>query len=268
MENEISPSYLKQIQKYPLLNQQEERELATKISQGDKNSLTKLINSNLRLVVSIASKFIGKKMPVMDLVQEGNIGLMIAAQKFRKSFNTKFSTYAYPWILQYILRYINSHSQMISLPIRREELKKSVKSAQNILFQKNGRVPQSEEIALFMGIEKSKVDDILLNSYTVSSFDSCESENGENLSLADFIADSAMTPEEKIIFDDERNEILKKMNCLKENEKKVLWYRFNFDGDIKIPTLREVSGLIGVSPEAIRQTEIRALKHLKFAVSQ
>lgn len=268
MESEISLAYLKQIQKYPLLNQEEEWELATKISSGDKNALTKLVNCNLRLVVSIASKFMGKKLPIMDLIQEGSIGLMMAAQKFRKNFNTKFSTYAYPWILQYMLRYINSHTKMISLPTRREALKKSVKNAQNILFQRNGRIPQNEEIALFMGIEKSKVDDILLNSYIVSSFDSCENENADNLSLVDFIADSSMTPEEKMIFDDERNEIRKKLDYLKENEKKVLWYRFNFDENIKVPTLRDVSILIGVSPEAVRQTEMRALKHLKLAVSQ
>ena len=268
MENEISAAYINQIQKYPLLNQQEEAELAQRISSGDKNALTRLVNCNLRLVVSIASKFMGKKISVMDLIQEGNMGLMMAAKKFKASFNTKFSTYCYPWILQYMLRFVNTHSEMISMPSRREDLKRAIFNAKNLLFQKNGRMPQSEEIALFMGIEKSRVDDILCNSYTVSSLDYAENSEGENLSPAALVADTAMTPEERVIFEDEKNEVRKMMDKLKKNEKTVLWHRFNFDCDTKGKTLREISTLIGVSPEAVRQTEMRALKHLKMVSSE
>ena len=268
MKTEIDASYLRQIQKYPLLSAEEECELSKRIEKGDTNALNALVNSNLRLVVSIACRFRCTNMNIMDLVQEGNMGLMVAAEKFSWSFKTRFSTYAYPWIAQYMLRYANNRTSFISLPHRKEELIRKIQNAQAYLFQQYGKEAGAEEIALYLGLSEEKVRKTMAFSYTVASLDA-ETSTGETSSpIGELIPDSKYSPEEILLRDEQKREIFGMLNKLPGNERLVIWYRFNFENDLHTKTLREVSKIIGVSPEAVRQTEMRAVKHLKAAVAK
>lgn len=266
MEKDVVRSYLNSIKNYKLLSAAEEVELAEKIHNGDKAALQKLINSNLRLVVSLAKKMQVGPSLIMDIIQEGNMGLMVAAEKFSTEFNTRFSTYAYPWIAQFMMRYINSRVSMIALPNRKEMFLRKIQKVQNFFYQQNGREATIPEIALLTGLEEEKVEEYLQYSYTVASLDVEVSDEGNSASFGDLIPDMTYSPEELYIREESRQSVKSLLDSLPGKEKTVLWHRFNFDGEMSAKTLREVSKIVGVSPEAVRQTEIRAVKHLKSAV--
>ena len=137
MEQDVIGSYLNSIKKFSLLSAEEEVELSKKIQSGDKNAVKQLVNSNLRLVVSLARKMQASPSIIMDLIQEGNMGLMVAAEKFSSDFKTRFSTYAYPWIAQYMLRYMNSRTSFIALPSRKEMMIRKIQKSQAYFFQQN-----------------------------------------------------------------------------------------------------------------------------------
>lgn len=263
MEKDVIGSYLNSIKQYPLLTAEQEKELSMKIQKGDKKALNDLINSNLRLVISVARKIQTNSTNIMDLIQEGNMGLMVAAEKFHFSFKTRFSTYAYPWIAQYMLRYANNRSSLISLPHRKDNLIRKIQNAQSYLYQQNRKEATITELALYTGIEEEKVAECLSYSYTISSLDVDTNDEGNSITVGDLVADYTYCPENQLIKDDTCREIRSLMSSLPGNEQKVLWYRYNFDGEMHPKTLREISKIIGVSPEAVRQTEIRAVKHLK-----
>lgn len=265
MEMDISKSYLSQIQKYPLLSPEQEVELSNKIQSGDKAALTKLINCNLRLVVSIAHKFGNTRLSMMDLIQEGNLGLMTAAEKFQTSFKTRFSTYAYPWIMQYMLRYANTKVSFITLPHRKDDLIRKIQSVQSIIFQQTGHEATTTQIADYLGIPEEKVNETLAYSYSVASLDIEASDEENSVTVGDLLADSTYSPESMYMKEETKRNIHEMMDALPGNEKQVIWYRYNFDGENHKKTLREISKIIGVSPEAVRQTEIRAIKHMQAA---
>ncbi len=268
MEKEIPASYMSQVQRYPLLSAEEEASLSKKIQSGNKNAVHMLVNSNLRLVVSIAHKFMATKLPIMDLIQEGNMGLMVAAEKYHFSYNTRFSTYAYPWIAQYMLRYANSHGTCITVPHRKDDLIRKVQAAQGVLFQQSGHEPSIKEVALFLGVSEEKIKDCMQYAYTFASLDMETGDSDNSVSLADLIPDTACTPEQHLLREEEKCGVRELMRTLSRNEQKVLWYRFNFEGEMRGKTLREISSIIGVSPEAVRQTEIRAMRHMRLAATK
>ncbi len=265
MEKEINKSYLSQIQKYPLLSAEEESELAVKISGGDQSALKALVNSNLRLVVSLACRFKNSCVSVMDLVQEGNLGLMIAAQKFQAEFNTRFSTYAYPWIVQYMMRFANTKSAFISLPHRKDDLIRKVVAAQATLMQCFGREATVYEVSEYLGIEPERIDDCMQYNYSISSLDVDAGDEDSSATVADLMPDMTYCPERVVLEEEQKESVRSILNKLPQNERRVLWYRYNFDGSHSSKTLREISRIIGVSPEAVRQTEIRALRHMRLA---
>ena len=265
MNNQTIKAYLASINKYPLLNEAEEKDLSVKIQKGDKASLTKLINSNLKLVVSIATKICKDSEFLMDLIQEGNMGLMVAGGKFSHTFQTRFSTYAYPWITQYILRYIDNHSSLISIPHRKEMMIKKIQNAQAYFFQQNGREATVSELSLFTGIEMDKIISTMDYSYTMASLDVKAGDDANSCTIGDLISDTTYSPENLLVTKETKKIVHELMDSLPGNEKKVLWYRYNFDEEMSGKTLREVSKIIGVSPEAVRQTEMRALKRLEKA---
>ena len=267
MDKDIDSGYVNQIQKYPLLTAEEEAELSHKIQAGDKLALNSLVNSNLRLVVSIAHKFSNSRLSMMDLIQEGNLGLMTAAEKYHYSFKTRFSTYAYPWIVQYMLRYVNTRVSMITLPHRKDDMIRKIQSAQNYLFQQNGHEASSAELAVYLGIPEEKVRDYMSFAYTVASLDSEAGGEDSSLTMADMLSDSTYSPEALLLREEEKRGVRDLMHELPINEQKVIWYRYNFDGEMHTKTLREISKMIGVSPEAVRQTELRAVRHLKSAAT-
>ena len=268
MEKDVIGSYLNSIKKFSLLSAEEEVELSKKIQSGDKNAVKQLVNSNLRLVVSLARKMQASPSIIMDLIQEGNMGLMVAAEKFSSDFKTRFSTYAYPWIAQYMLRYMNSRTSFIALPSRKEMMIRKIQKSQAYFFQQNGREAAIPELALTTGIPEDKIVEYLNYSYTVASLDVEVSDEGNSVSLGDLFPDMTYSPEELILKEEEKETVKSLMDSLPGKERCVLWYRYNFDGELHAKTLREVSKIVGVSPEAVRQTEIRAVKHMKAAVEK
>ncbi len=259
--------YLKDIQKFPLLSAEEEKELARNIKKGCELSLKKLINSNLRLVVSVAGKYSSFGIPMMDLIQEGNMGLMAAAKKFEATFKTRFSTYAYPWIMQYMIRYAKKHSSMIALPARKAEMIAAIEKTKCNFMEEYGREASIDEISKCLGISKKKIRLIEKYAYTISSLEQ-EINDSETSTLCDFIADRTYCPEDILLQEERAQAVRSLVESLSEREKEVIFYRYNFEASKGQKTLREIAGLLGLSPEAVRQTEIRALFHMKKTVEE
>lgn len=258
--------YVSQIQKYPLLDADKEKEIAAKISSGDRNAVNRLVNSNLRLVVSIANKFRKTyKVSVMDLIQEGNLGLMAAAEKYSSSFNTRFSTYAYPWILQYMLRFIHNKTALIAIPQRKEEVLRRLSTMQNEYTQVTGREASNAELARSLGITEAELKEAIDCQYTCTSLD-CECSDDGSATIGDLIPDLTYAPERNFFIEIAKNNIKQLVSELSEKERCVISGRYNFEGKLHAPTLRELGSSLGVSAETIRQTEIKALKKIRNAV--
>ena len=265
---EIDSVYLSQVKKFPLLSSNEELDLALKISQGSKAALEKLINSNLRLVITAALRFAKFSVPLMDLIQEGNMGLITAAHKFSIKFGTRFSTYAYPWIVQYMIRYLKTRVSPIVIPGRKDGMLKNMYKAREELTLQNGEAPSNSELASYMGISEAALKNLLQYDFSVSSLDLEINDSDKSTSLGDMIPDSTYSPEELYMRSEEKEGVQHLLSTLPANESRVLWYRFNFACEEKQKTLRELSSIFEISPEAIRQTEIRAIRHLKNNVLQ
>ena len=260
--------YLSQIQKYPLLDGEKEREIAGKISRGDKKALKELINSNLRLVVSIAGKFKKTyKVSEMDLIQEGNIGLMAAAEKFSPKYNTRFSTYAYPWILQYMLRFLHNKTAIISIPQRKEEVLRRLSNVKSEYKSIDNKKSSNEELAKYLGISTAELKDALSCLFSYTSLD-CECTEDGSATIGELIPDFTYNPERIFFLETAKSNIKQLVANLSDKEQYVISSRYNFDGKVHAPTLREIGSSLGVSAETIRQTEIKALKKIKEAVSE
>ena len=260
--------YVSQIQRYPLLDAESEREIAKRISAGDKNAVNSLINSNLRLVVSIASRFRKiYKVSVMDLIQEGNLGLMAAAEKFSQNYNTRFSTYAYPWILQYMLRFLHNKTAMIAIPQRKEEVLRRVSNLKAEYSQSTGGEVSKTEMAKSLGISEEELKDALDCLYTCTSLDRQCNDNGA-ATIGELIPDLTYDPERTFFLKVAKNNIKQLIAHLSEKERFVIARRYNFEGKIHAPTLREIGTQLGLSAETIRQTEIKALKKIRKVVDE
>ena len=259
--------YLNQIQRFPLLDAESERALAVKISAGDKKAVTRLVNSNLRLVVSIANKFKKTyKVSVMDLIQEGNLGLMAAAEKFSPEYETRFSTYAYPWILQYMLRFLHNKTSIISIPQRKEEVLRRLSTIQSEYSEATGKKASKKELALSLGITEDELNSALECLYTCTSLDSECMEDG-SMTVGELIPDFTYDPERNFFIEIAKSNIKQLVADLSEKERVVISGRYNFDGLANAPTLREIGLSLGVSAETIRQTELKALKKIRQALN-
>ncbi|GAB6877151.1 RNA polymerase sigma factor RpoD [Thermaerobacter litoralis] len=254
--------YLKEIGRIPLLTPEQEIELAKRIEQGDEEAKRKLIQANLRLVVSIAKRYVGRGMLFLDLIQEGNLGLIKAAEKFdyRKGF--KFSTYATWWIRQAITRAIADQARTIRIPVHMVETINKLIRVQRQLVQELGREPTPEEIAKEMGIEPEKVREIMKIAQEPVSLETPIGEE-EDSHLGDFIEDEdALAPAEaasQLLLREQLEDVL---HTLTDREQKVLRLRFGLD-DGRQRTLEEVGQVFGVTRERIRQIEAKALRKLR-----
>jgi RNA polymerase primary sigma factor len=266
MENDIFYTYVNEVKAYKLLTAGEEAELSRRIASGNETARKNLINSNLRLVISIAKKFVDSNIPIMDLIQEGNIGLITAASKYNYSFNTRFSTYAYSWIMQYMLRYMHTKASFIHLPNRKKEMLHCLNNTRAYLYQKNGHDPSCEELAEYLCLPVEQIRTGINLSYNVISLDTTYGEHDE-MTVSDNIPDQVPGPEEESMRGVQKQEIYRLMKMLPEMEQKVVYHRFNFNNERKTKTLREIGELLGVSAETVRQMEMRAIQRMKISAA-
>ncbi|MBP6332870.1 MAG: RNA polymerase sigma factor RpoD [Aminivibrio sp.] len=254
--------YLREIGKVPLLDAAEEVELAKRVEAGDETAKKKIVDANLRLVVSIAKKYIGRGMLFLDLIQEGNLGLIRAVEKFdyRKGF--KFSTYATWWIRQAITRAIADQARTIRVPVHMVETINKMVRISRQLVQRLGREPTDEEIAGEMEIEPSKVEEIRRIAQLPVSLETPIGEE-EDSQLGDFIEDRDLpSPEEAAAGHLLHEQIEEMLDALSEREREVLHFRFGLE-DGRSYTLEEVGKRFGVTRERIRQIEAKALRKLR-----
>jgi len=257
--------YLQQIGRIPLLTPEEEIEIAKDIKENNsKESKSKLVNANLRLVVSIAKKYVGRGLSFLDLIQEGNLGLMKAAEKFDYTKGYKFSTYATWWIQQAITRGIADKSRTIRLPVHMIETIGRIKKITRDLTTELNRKPSKEEIAERLDIPLSKLRAVMKSAQSTISLETPLNKKEETTRIGDFLIDnSTISPDTRVIQENLFDEIRKILDQLSKKERDVLIMRFGLDDDGNKKTLEEIGTRYGVSRERIRQIENRAISKLK-----
>jgi RNA polymerase primary sigma factor len=254
--------YLREIGRIPLLSTEEEIKLAKRVEKGDQLAKRMLAEANLRLVVSIAKKYIGRGLSLLDAIQEGNTGLMRAVEKFDYKKGYKFSTYATWWIRQAITRAIADQARTIRIPVHMIETINKLIRTQRQLVQDLGREPSPEEIAHEMGIEVDKVEHIIKISQETVSLESPVGEESDS-KLGDFIEDDKnLSPEENAIYQLLKGDVNRFLEVLSPREQKVLKMRFGLETG-RTHTLEEVGKEFGVTRERIRQIEAKSLQKLK-----
>ena len=254
--------YLKEIGNVPLLSGEEEVELAKRVEQGDEEAKKKLTEANLRLVVSIAKKYVGRGMPFLDLIQEGNMGLMKAVDKFDYTKGYKFSTYATWWIRQAITRGIADTGRTIRVPVHMVETINKTLRMTRTLLQELGREPTPEEVAARLNVPVARVREVLKISRDPVSLDTPIGEEDDS-HLGDFIEDdTALSPSDSAAFSMLREELKSALESLTDRERQVIELRFGLlDGRAR--TLEEVGKEFNVTRERIRQIEAKALRKLR-----
>ena len=257
--------YLKEIGKVPLLDADEEIELAKRMAEGDPAAKRRLAEANLRLVVSIAKRYVGRGMLFLDLIQEGNLGLIKAVEKFDYTKGYKFSTYATWWIRQAITRAIADQARTIRIPVHMVETINKLIRVSRQLLQELGREPQAEEIAKELNMPADKVREIMKIAQEPVSLETPIGEE-EDSHLGDFIPDDdAPAPSESASFVLLKEQLLDVLGTLTPREEKVLKLRFGLD-DGRARTLEEVGKRFNVTRERIRQIEAKALRKLRHPI--
>lgn len=255
--------YLREIGKIPLLNPEEELALAHKVKEGDKDAKDKMAEANMRLVVSIAKRYSGRGLDFLDLIQEGNTGLLRAVEKFDPDKGFKFSTYATWWIRQAITRAIADQARTIRIPVHMVETINKLLRTQRRLTQELNREPTNEEIAAAMEMEVDKVEYVMKIKQDITSLDANVRDDDDDSVLADFIEDDeAVSPEDAATTQLLKEQVKDMLGVLTDREQKILKMRFGLE-DGKSHTLEEVGQEFSVTRERIRQIEAKALSKLR-----
>ncbi|MBR1938584.1 MAG: RNA polymerase sigma factor RpoD/SigA [Spirochaetales bacterium] len=262
-ENDIISSYLKEINRIPLVSYEEEYDLALKAKNGDSRAREKLINSNLRFVVSVAKQFQGQGLPFEDLINEGNIGLMVALDKYEPEKGYHFISYAVWWIRQSIMKAINEKSRAVRLPLNRANELVQIQKAQKKLMMNNDGEVSLEELGRETGLDQELIKDLLMINREMISLDSPIKNKGEDSSarVIDSIEYEGMSPEESTIEKDLKKDISTALSTLTEKERAVIIRRFGLY-DTSPLSLKEIGDMYGLTKERIRQIEKKALEKM------
>ncbi len=264
-EKDVLSIYLKEINRVPLLDHDEEYQLALRAQKGDEKARERLISANLRFVVAVAKKFQGQGLPLEDLIDEGNIGLLIALDKFEPDKGYHFISYAVWWIRQSIMKAICEKSRAVRLPLNRANELFQIQKAQKSLMHSSGSADVSiEEIAQEAGLEPELVNELLSISRDTVSFDTPVTAGGESTTsrLGDFIEDEGFGPEELAMQKCLKEDINTVLSTLSDKEREIIILRFGLNNNAPM-SLKEIGEIFNLTKERIRQIEKRALERLK-----
>lgn len=262
-EDELT-AYFNEIRHYPRLTAQDERDLAQRIAAGDSDAQRRLITSNLRLVVSVAREYAGRGIPLMDLIQEGNIGLMVAARKYDHTLDYRFSTYATKWIRQGITRCLMNHAGMIRVPVHTAERMRKLMAAKTACTQESGQEPSLETLSQLTAIPLEKTEKLLRLIPETCSLDTPAGEGGDS-TLGQMLADSGASQPQDALVQAQLLELMDKLIAqLDPRQQTILKLHFGMDDGV-CHSLEEIAGLLGISKERTRQIEQQAFGKLKKA---
>lgn len=254
--------YLNEIRGIPLLTAEQERDLAKRCAAGDEAAIRQMVNSNLRLVVYIAKEYAGRGVALMDLIQEGSIGLLAAARKFDYTKDYRFSTYATKWIRQGVTRCLMNSSGIIRVPLHTAEKIRKVEAAKNQLKQRFGTEPTAEEISQLVGMSADRVEALLGLAPDVCSLDALTGDSDKN-TLGSMVADlDALQPQEALVRQELEKMMQKMLSTLTERQRKILCLHFGLEDGVE-HSLEEIGKLLGISKERARQVERQAMDKLQ-----
>ena len=258
--------YLQEIRSYPQLTAEQERALAMRCAQGDEEAVRQMVSANLRLVVSVAREYAGRGVPLLDLIQEGSIGLIVAARKFDYTLDYRFSTYATKWIRQGITRCLMNHSGMIRVPLHTAERMRRVSAARAALLQQTGEEPTPAQIAQACDLPEDRVKKLLELTPQTCSLDAPAGE--EDVALGAMLADQeASEPQEELVRQELRRILGQLLSQLTKRQRQVLELHFGMTGQTSY-SLEAISKKLGISKERVRQIERQAMDKLqKLGVS-
>lgn len=252
--------FLSEIRRYPLLTPEEERSLAKKCAEGDEEAIRQMVSSNLRLVVSIARKYAGRGVPLLDLIQEGSIGLLAAARKFDYTLENRFSTYATKWIYRGIIRCLLEHEKLIRIPAGTAEQMWKADQARAALLQETGIMPTDAQVARLSGIPESKVAELAAIQPELCSLDAPAGEDGTlGLLLEDL---HTPQPQEQLVRRELESTLESLLSCLNDRQRTILRLHFGME-DGTCHSLEAISKMLGISKERVRQIEKQAMEKLQ-----
>lgn len=253
--------YIREIRQYPLLTAEQEWELAKRCAAGDENAVRQMVNCNLRLVVAIAREYAGRGVPLLDLIQEGSIGLIVAARKFDYTLDFRFSTYASKWIRQRVTRCLTNHAAVIRVPAHTAERMRKLMTARAAFLSEFGREPTTAELAERTELSGAKVEQLLQLSPEISSLDAPVGDDGESTVGKLLPGDAECEPQAVLIRQEMKAILDALLSRLNERQQRILCLRFGMDDGV-CHTLEEIGVIIGISKERVRQIEQQAIRRL------